>query len=45
MGRNGWPLTIGALEAAGVEDLGSGDPMQFVGGWGQDASAVVRKRT
>ena len=35
-------LAIGALESAGVIDLGSGDPMQFVGGAGPDASTVRR---
>jgi AraC family transcriptional regulator len=37
-------LAIGALESAGVTDLGSGDPMRFVGGSGTDASAIKRRR-
>ena len=36
-------LAIGALEAAGVTDLGTGDPMAFVGGAGQDASGICRE--
>ena len=36
-------LAIGALETAGVGDLGSGDPMAFVGGTGPDASTVPRR--
>jgi len=36
-------LAIGALESAGVDDLGSGDPMQFVGGAGDDASTITRR--
>ena len=35
-------LAIGALESAGVTDLGSGDPMRFVGGTGHDAAAIRR---
>lgn len=35
-------MAIGALEAAGIGDLGSGDPMQFVGGSGSDASTITR---
>ena len=35
-------LAIGALESAGVDDLGSGDPMRFVGGSGADASGIRR---
>lgn len=35
-------MAIGALETAGVADLGSGDPMQFVGGSGDDASRIHR---
>ena len=35
-------LAIGALETAGVTDLGSGDPMHFVGGSGADASTIER---
>ena len=37
-------LAIGALETAGVTDLGSGDPMRFVGGSGSDASTITRTR-
>ncbi len=37
-------MAIGALETAGVTDLGSGDPMRFVGGSGSDASTISRKR-
>jgi AraC family transcriptional regulator len=37
-------LAIGALESAGIDDLGSGDPMQFVGGVGADASEITRNR-
>jgi AraC family transcriptional regulator len=36
-------LAIGALENAGVADLGSGDPMHFVGGSGADASQIKRR--
>ncbi|UYM03580.1 helix-turn-helix domain-containing protein [Solicola gregarius] len=35
-------LAVGALETAGISDLGSGDPMQFVGGSGSDASQISR---
>ena len=35
-------LAIGALESAGVNDLGSGDPMQYVGGTGSDAANITR---
>jgi AraC family transcriptional regulator len=35
-------LAIGALDSAGIHDLGSGDPMQFVGGVGADASEITR---
>lgn len=35
-------LAVGALETAGITDLGSGDPMHFVGGTGSDASAISR---
>ncbi len=35
-------LAIGALESAGIGDLGSGDPMAFVGGSGADAAAIER---
>jgi AraC-like DNA-binding protein len=37
-------MAIGALESAGVDDLGAGDPMQFVGGHGADASTITRNR-
>jgi AraC-like DNA-binding protein len=36
-------LAIGALESAGITDLGSGDPMRYVGGNGDDASTVSRR--
>jgi hypothetical protein len=36
-------LAIGALESAGVSGLGSGDPMNFVGGQGDDASSITRR--
>lgn len=35
-------LAIGALETAGVADLGAGDPMSYVGGSGADASTLRR---
>ena len=35
-------LAVGALESAGIGDLGSGDPMHFVGGEGSDASGISR---
>jgi AraC family transcriptional regulator len=37
-------MAIGALESAGIADLGSGDPMRFVGGSGADASTIRRHR-
>ena len=37
-------MAIGALESAGVTDLGSGDPMRYVGGSGADASTIERTR-
>ena len=37
-------MAIGALESAGITDLGSGDPMRFVGGSGTDASAIQRRQ-
>ena len=37
-------MAIGALESAGIGDLGSGDPMRYVGGSGSDASDITRKR-
>ncbi len=36
-------LAIGALDSAGVNDLGSGDPMQFVAGRGEDAAMITRR--
>ena len=36
-------MAIGALESAGVGDLGSGDPMGFIGS-GADASTLRRRR-
>jgi hypothetical protein len=36
-------MAIGSLESAGVADLGSGDPMHFVGGSGADASTIKRR--
>jgi AraC family transcriptional regulator len=38
-------IAIGALERCGIDDLGSGDPMTFVGGAGQDASTIRRHRS
>jgi AraC family transcriptional regulator len=38
-------LAIGALESNGVNDLGAGDPMAFVGGTGDDASTIQRRWT
>jgi AraC family transcriptional regulator len=38
-------MAIGALETAGVSDLGAGDPMSFVGGCGDDASTIRRRWT
>ncbi|HEY0938062.1 MAG TPA: helix-turn-helix domain-containing protein [Trebonia sp.] len=35
-------LAIGALETAGIGDLGAGDPMHYVGGEGADASGITR---
>lgn len=35
-------MAIGALESAGRDDLGAGDPMSFVGGEGPDASRLRR---
>lgn len=35
-------MAIGALETAGIDDLGAGDPMEFVGGTGEDASRITR---
>jgi AraC family transcriptional regulator len=36
-------MAIGALETAGISDLGSGDPMHYVGGSGDDASTITRR--
>ncbi|HEY9290551.1 MAG TPA: AraC family transcriptional regulator [Microlunatus sp.] len=36
-------VAIGALETAGVADLGAGDPMNYVGGHGDDAANLTRK--
>lgn len=36
-------LAIGALESCGIDDLGAGDPMAFVGGTGDDASTIKRR--
>jgi AraC-like DNA-binding protein len=38
-------LCVGALESAGIADLGAGDPMRYVGGSGDDASTITRRRT
>jgi hypothetical protein len=35
-------MAIGALESAGITDLGAGDPMEFVGGSGEDAAHITR---
>lgn len=35
-------MAVGALETAGVDDLGSGDPMHAVAGSGSDASTITR---
>jgi len=37
-------MAVGALETAGISDLGAGDPMHFVGGSGSDASSITRRR-
>ena len=37
-------MAIGALESAGIDDLGSGDPQQFVGSLGADAATLRRHR-
>jgi hypothetical protein len=36
-------MAIGALETAGIDDLGAGDPMRFVGGAGDDAATITRR--
>lgn len=36
-------MAIGALEGAGIDDLGCGDPMAPVGGHGSDASTIHRQ--
>ena len=33
-------MAIGALESAGIDDLGSGDPQQFVGSVGAHAATI-----
>jgi hypothetical protein len=38
-------MAIGALESADITDLGSGDPMRFVGGTGSDAAAIRRRHS
>jgi len=38
-------IAIGALETAGIGDLGSGDPMRHVGGSGTDASDISRRQS
>ncbi|MEO6882326.1 MAG: AraC family transcriptional regulator [Mycobacteriaceae bacterium] len=38
-------LAIGALSSAGITRLGSGDPMSYVGGSGDDASTITRHFT
>jgi hypothetical protein len=35
-------LAVGALASAGITDLGVGDPMNAVGGTGEDASTITR---
>lgn len=35
-------MAVGALESAGIADLGAGDPMGFVGGTGRDAAEISR---
>lgn len=35
-------LAVGVLESSGIGDLGAGDPMEFVGGEGSDASGITR---
>jgi AraC family transcriptional regulator len=36
-------LAIGALESAGITDLGAGDPMSFIGRVGDDAAVIHRR--
>jgi hypothetical protein len=36
-------MAIGALESAGIPDLGTGDPMRHVGGTGTDAGEITRR--
>jgi len=36
-------MAVGALDTAGITDLGSGDPMQYVGGSGADAATITRR--
>ncbi len=35
-------MAVGALESAGIDDLGTGDPMLYVGGTGEDDSRLTR---
>jgi AraC-like DNA-binding protein len=35
-------MAVGALASAGITDLGSGDPMNYVGGTGDDATTITR---
>jgi AraC-like DNA-binding protein len=35
-------MAVGALATAGITDLGSGDPMNYVGGTGDDATTITR---
>lgn len=37
-------MAIGALDSAGICDLGAGDPQQFIGSVGGDASELRRRR-
>lgn len=36
-------MAIGALTSHGIDDLGAGDPMSFIGGSGADASTIRRR--
>lgn len=36
-------MAVGALETAGISELGSGDPMHLVGGSGSDAATITRR--
>jgi AraC family transcriptional regulator len=35
-------MAVGALATAGIDDLGAGDPMSYVGGTGDDAATITR---